>query len=251
MCLNHALAQLNNYYLPASSNDYAPRPPPLVTEYFSYSAPPEEDLSSQLQAARQLAKAITPPQQVVFIRTPETNLFTLTAKQLAAHNALDIYVLQRQMDAAALEQQRVAIEQQLGHKPSVHFVKYRTPTDVSRALNSLRSSYDRLPGRTSSHAVETAKVIELNPLQQQQQLRLQPQPLPQQAPSQPLLQQARSQPLPLPQQLPQQLPQTEPVVFQILPKNGADYETHEQVNELEAAKLQALFRQYLPPAKRR
>lgn len=175
-----------------------------------------------------MAKAITPPQQVVFIRTPETNLFTLTAKQLAAHNALDIYVLQRQMDAAALEQQRLAIEQQLGHKPSVHFVKYRTPVDVSRALNSLRSSYDRLPGRTSSHALKTAKVIELNPLQHQQQQQLQ-QAVPR----------------------PQQLHQSEPVVFKILPKNGADYETHEQVNELEAAKLQALFRQYLPPAKRR
>lgn len=159
---------------------------------------------------------------MVFIRTPETNLFTLTAKQLAAHNALDIYVLQRQMDAAALEQQRLAIEQQLGHKPSVHFVKYRTPADVSRALNSLRSSYDRLPGRTSSHALETAKVIQLNPLQQKQAV-----------------------------PRPQQLPQIEPVVFKILPKHGADYETHEQVNELEAAKLQALFRQYLPPAKRR
>lgn len=166
---------------------------------------------------------------MVFIRTPETNLFTLTAKQLAARNALDIYVLQRQMDAAALEQQRLAIEQQVGRKPSVHFVKYRTPADVSRALNSLRSSYDRLPGRTSNHAVETAKVIELNPSQQQQyQQQLQPQPRPQQA-----------------------QPQAEPVVFKILPKNGADYETHEQANEVEAAKLQALFRQYLPPAQRR
>lgn len=126
------------------------------------------------------------------------------------------------MDAAALEQQRLAIEQQLGHRPSVHFVKYRTPADVSRALNSLRSSYDRLPGRTSSHALETAKVIQLNPLQQQQVV-----------------------------PRPQQLRKTEPVVFKILPKHGTDYETHEQVNELEAAKLQALFRQYLPPAKRR
>lgn len=169
---------------------------------------------------------------MVFIRTPETNLFTLTAKQLAAQNALDIYVLQRQMDAAALEQQRLAIEQQVGRKPSVHFVKYRTPADVSRALNSLRSSYDRLPGHTSTHAVETAKVIELNPAKQQQQQQyqqqLQPQPRPQQA-----------------------QPQAEPVVFKILPKNGADYETHEQANEVEAAKLQALFRQYLPPAQRR
>lgn len=167
---------------------------------------------------------------MVFIRTPETNLFTLTAKQLAARNALDIYVLQRQMDAAALEQQRLAIEQQVGRKPSVHFVKYRTPADVSRALNSLRSSYDRLPGRTSNHAVETAKVIELNPPQQQQlyqqQLQLQAWTL-------------------------QAQPQAEPVVFKILPKNGADYETHEQANEVEAAKLQALFRQYLPPAQRR
>ncbi|KAH8417818.1 hypothetical protein KR222_006424, partial [Zaprionus bogoriensis] len=219
LCLSHALA-LNNYYLPATSNSnsngFVPQRPPLATEYFSYSAPPEEDSTLPEQAARQLAKALTPPQQVVFIRTPETNLFTLTAKQLAARNALDIYVLQRQMDAAALEQQRAAIEQQVGHKPSVHFVKYRTPSDVTRALNSLRSNYDRLPGRSSTHAVETAQVIELNPRQQR--------PL-------------------------QQPP--EPVVFKILPKDGTDYETHEQANELEAAKLQALFRQYLPPAQRR
>ncbi|XP_034486888.1 uncharacterized protein LOC117791288 [Drosophila innubila] len=211
LCFSHALA-LNNVYLP-SSQDYAPRSP-LTTEYFSYSAPPEDDQILPLQAARQLAKAFTPPQQVVFIRTPETNLFTLTAKQLAAQNSLNIYVLQRQLDAATLDQQRAAIEQQSGHKPTVHFVKYRTPEDVSRALNSLRSSYDHLPGRSHIHAVETAKVIQLNPPPQYRQ-------------------------------------QSEPVVFKILPKDGVNYETHEQANELEAAKLQALFRQYLPPGQKR
>ncbi|KAH8310359.1 hypothetical protein KR044_000911 [Drosophila immigrans] len=223
---------MNNAYLPARH--------PLATEYYSYSAPQEEDQTLPLQAAaRQLAKAFTPPQQVVFIRTPETNLFTLTAKQLAAQNALDIYVLQRQMDAASLEQQRAAIEQQAGHKPSVHFVKYRTPEDVSRALNTLRTSYDQLPGRTSIHAVETAKVIQLQPAA--------PQPQPQFH--------FHSQPQPQPQiqyrQQPQPEPQPEPVVFKILPKGGVDYETHEQANEVEAAKLQALFRQYLPPGQKR
>ncbi|KAH8359314.1 hypothetical protein KR093_005739, partial [Drosophila rubida] len=221
LCLSHALA-LNNAYLPASQG-YTQHSP-LATEYYSYSAPPEEDQTLPLQAARQLAKAFTPPQQVVFIRTPETNLFTLTAKQLAAQNALDIYVLQRQMDAASLAQQRAVIEQQAGHKPSVHFVKYRTPEDVSRALNSLRTSYDQLPGKTSVHAVETAKVIQLNP------------PAAAAAPA---------------VAAPQYRPQPEPVVFKILPKGGVNYETHEQANELEAAKLQALFRQYLPPGQKR
>lgn len=215
LCFSQALSlALNNAYLP-SSQDYAPRSQ-LSTEYFSYSAPPEEDQTQHLQAARQLAKAFTPPQQVVFIRTPETNLFTQTAKQLAAQNSLNIYVLQRQLDAATLDQQRAAIEQQSGHKPTVHFVKYRTPEDVSNALNSLRSSYDQLPGRSHIHAVETAKVIQLNPPPQHS---------------------SRQQP--------------EPVVFKILPKNGANYETHEQANELEAAKLQALFRPYLPPGQKR
>ncbi|XP_060647092.1 uncharacterized protein LOC132785115 [Drosophila nasuta] len=219
LCFSHALA-VNNAYLPASEN-YAQHNP-LATEYYSYTAPAEDDQSLPLQAAaRQLAKAFTPPQQVVFIRTPETNLFTLTAKQLAAQNALDIYVLQRQMDTASLEQQRAAIEQQAGHKPSVHFVKYRTPEDVTRALNSLRSGYDQLPGKTSVHAVETAKVIQLNPAVT-----------------------AAPLPPPPPPQYRQQSP--EQVVFKILPKGGVDYETHEQANELETAKLQALFRQYLP-----
>ncbi|XP_017855982.1 PREDICTED: uncharacterized protein LOC108608883 [Drosophila arizonae] len=210
LCTGQALA-LNNAYLPAN-NEYATRRP-LATEYFSYSAPPEDDQSLSLQAARQLAKAFTPPQQVIFIRNPESNLFTLTAKQLAANNALDIYVLQRQMDATALEQEKAAIEQQLGLKPSVHFVKYRTPTDVSRAINSLRSKYEQLPGRSYNHAVETASVIRLNP--------------------------------------PPHPAQPDPVVFKILPRNSAEYETHEQASEVEAAKLQALFRQYLPPARRR
>ncbi|KAL7727147.1 hypothetical protein ACLKA6_016106 [Drosophila palustris] len=217
MCFSHALVlALNNAYLPVSQ-DYTPRSP-LSTEYFSYTAPPEEDQSLALQAARQLARALSPPQQVVFIRTPETNLFTLTAKQLASQNALDIYVLQRQLDATTLAQQRAAIEQQAGHKPTVHFVKYRTPEDVSRALNSLRSSYDQLPGRSSIHAVETAKVIQLNSPQ--------------------------SSPL-------QYRQQSDPVVFKILPKDGANYETHEQANELETAQLQALFRPYLPPGQKR
>jgi len=42
-----------------------------------------------------------------------------------------------------------------------------------------------------------------------------------------------------------------PVIFKIRPKNSQDYETHEQASELETAKLQALFREYLPPGKRR
>ncbi|XP_064550805.1 uncharacterized protein TwdlS [Drosophila montana] len=210
LCTSHAL-DLNNAYLP-TNNEYSPRP--LVTEYFSYSAPPEDDQSLPLQAARQLATALTAPQQVVFIRTPETNLFTLTAKRLAARKALDIYVLQRQMDAAALAEQKAAIEQQAGHRPTVHFVKYRTPVDVSRALISLRANYDQLPGRSYSHAVETANVIHLNP---------------------PHL----------------NIAQPDPVVFKILPKDAAEYETDEEADELEAAKLQTLFRPYLPPGQRR
>ncbi|EDW58654.1 uncharacterized protein TwdlS [Drosophila virilis] len=209
LCTSHAFDP-NSAYLPAN-NEYSHRP--LVTEYFSYTAPPEDDQSLPLQAARQLATALAPPQQVVFIRTPETSLFTLTAKQLAASKALDIYVLQRQMDAAALAEQKAAIEQQADHRPTVHFVKYRTPADVTRALSRLRANYDQLPGNSYSHAVETANVIHLNP--------------------------------------PQHLAQPDPVVFKILPKDAADYETDEQARELEAAKLQALFRPYLPRAQRR
>lgn len=203
--------ELNNAYLP-TRNEYAGHRP-LATEYFSYNAPPDDDQNLPLQAAGQLAKALTPPQQVVFIRTPETNLFALTAKQLAARNALDIYVLQRQMDATALAEQKAAIEEQVGHKPTVHFVKYRTPADVSRALSSLRGSYDQLPGRSYSHGVETANVIRLNP--------------------------------------PHHIAQPDPVVFKILSKTSAKYDNHEEANVLEAAKLQTLFRQYLPPAERR
>ncbi|ALC46134.1 TwdlS, partial [Drosophila busckii] len=134
----------------------------VATQYFSYSAPAEEDQTLQSQAARQLAQAFQPAQQVVFIRSPETNLFTLTAKQLAARNALDIYVLQRQTDAATLQLQRAAIEQQLGQQPTVRFVKYRTPADANRALSSLRANYEQLPGRSISHALETANVIKLH-----------------------------------------------------------------------------------------
>ncbi|KRF99970.1 uncharacterized protein Dwil_GK27083 [Drosophila willistoni] len=205
---------LDNAYLPASQI-YAPQRP-VATEYFTYTAPPEDgDTGAPLhQAARQLAKALSPAQQVVFIRTPETNLYTLTAKQLASRNALDIFVLQRQTDASALSQQQAAIEQQLRQKPSVHFVKYRTPADVSRALATLRGGYDQLPGKSISHAIESADVFELNPP-------------------------------------PPTRPPLDRVIFKILPKDGSEYETHEEANELETAKVQALFREYLPPRQRR
>ncbi|XP_033245903.1 uncharacterized protein LOC108153963 [Drosophila miranda] len=224
--ISHAL---NNAYLPANS-DYAPKRP-LATEYFTYAAPPDEDQAAPWQAARQLAKALVPPQQVVFIRTPETNIFTLTAKQLASQNPLDIYVLQRQADTAALAQQQAAIQQQAEHKPSVHFVKYRTPADVTRALASLRSGYDQLPGNSISHAIETADVFEVKP--QLQTL------------SQPVIPQTVRPPVP------QTIRQPEPVIFKILPKGGSDYEVHEEATELEMARLQALFREYLPPGKHR
>ncbi|XP_020811135.1 uncharacterized protein LOC110186330 [Drosophila serrata] len=207
---SHALGDV---YLPAVQ-----RAKPVATEYFTYAAPPEEDHTAPWQAARQLAQVLSPPQQVVFIRTPETNLFTLTAKQLANSNSLDIFVLQRQADAAALAQQQAAIQQQAAnHQPSVHFVKYRTPADVTRALSALRSDYDRLPGNSISHAVEKADVLHLNP--------------PTVRPSSP--------------------PSPAPVIFKIRPKDSAEYETHELASDLEMAKLQALFREYLPPGKRR
>ncbi|XP_017052371.1 uncharacterized protein LOC108095710 [Drosophila ficusphila] len=197
-----------NVYLPAG-NELATGGK-LATEYFTYAAPPEDDQTVPLQSARQLAQVLSPPQQVVFIRTPETNLFTLTAKQLAVNNPLDIFVLHRQADADALAKQQAAIQQQATEKPSVHFVKYRTPADVTRALSALRSNYDRLPGNSINHAVEKAEVIHLNP-----------------QPTEP------------------------PVIFKIRPKDSTEYETHEQASELETAKLQALFREYLPPGKRR
>jgi len=200
---------LGDVYLPAENEVI--NGGKLATEYFTYDAPPEEDQDqSPWQSARQLAQVLSPPQQVVFIKTPETNLFSMTAKQLAVNNPLDIFVLHRQADADALAKQQALIEQQSTEKPSVHFVKYRTPADVTRALSALRSDYDRLPGNTINHAIEKANVIKLEP----------------------------------------QTTET-PVIFKIRPKDSQEYETHEQASELETAKLQALFREYLPPGKRR
>nr|XP_016998381.2 uncharacterized protein LOC108058259 [Drosophila takahashii] len=200
---------LGDVYLPAG-NEFVSGGK-LATEYFTYAAPPEDqEDQTPWQSARQLAQIISPPQQVVFIRTPETNVFSLTAKQLAVNNPLDIFVLHRQADADALAKQQALIQQQVTEKPSVHFVKYRTPADVTRALSALRSDYDRLPGNSIIHAVEKAEVLQLKP----------------------------------------QTTET-PVIFMIRPKDSQDYETHEQASELETAKLQALFREYLPPGKRR
>ncbi|XP_033167395.1 uncharacterized protein LOC117145743 [Drosophila mauritiana] len=199
---------LGEVYLPAENEVSSGGK--LATEYFTYAAPPEEDQVAPWQSARELAKVLSPPQQVVFIRTPETNIFSLTAKQLAVNNPLDIFVLHRQADADALAKQQAAIQQQVAEKPSVHFVKYRTPADVTRALSALRSDYDRLPGNSISHAIEKADVLQLKP----------------------------------------QTTET-PVIFKIRPKDSDYYETHEPASELETAKLQALFREYLPPGKRR
>lgn len=129
------------------------------TEYFTFSAP---DIFNDIQKDAQRLAALLQPQKVIFIRSPETNIFSLAAKHLSARNSLDIYVLSRQTNPASLAEQLMEIKEEYAQKPQVHFIKYSTAEDVERAKDIIKSSYNILPGPQHNYNEGDAPVIDLS-----------------------------------------------------------------------------------------
>lgn len=128
------------------------------TEFFTFSPP--KDYNEVKDAAR-LASVIR-PQRVIFIRTPEKNIFSLTAEQLAKKESLNIFVLTRDTNVGGLLSQYKEIREQVGQKPTVHFVKYRTPEDIDRAKQAIYNNFEAIPGPSQYHEEINVPVHDFN-----------------------------------------------------------------------------------------
>ncbi|XP_073820023.1 uncharacterized protein [Musca autumnalis] len=91
--------------------------------------------------------------RVIFIKGPENNGLedaVLGLAKQAAEQRTAIYVLNKQPDLSGLADKLNAVNNNVNHKPEVHFVKYRTPEDAANAQRAIQSQYDSLGGTSQS-----------------------------------------------------------------------------------------------------
>lgn len=121
-------------------------------QFYSYTA--DEDDFNEPAGSEQLEASLKKNLRVVFIKGPEGNGLESAAVNLAKHAAEQktaIYVLQKQADLGDLANRLQSQHDVTGHKPEVHFVKYRTPEDATNAQRAIQSQYDQLGGNSQSH----------------------------------------------------------------------------------------------------
>ncbi|XP_067626462.1 uncharacterized protein [Eurosta solidaginis] len=128
-------------------------------EFYSYSAPDHEfnDVGDSSQIANSLKKNL----RVIFIKGPENSGLENAALALAksaGDERTAVYVLNKQADIGDLANKLNSVQTN-SHKPEVHFVKYRTPTDAENAQRTIQSQYDSLPGSSTSSNGGTAPVL--------------------------------------------------------------------------------------------
>ncbi|XP_073818492.1 uncharacterized protein [Musca autumnalis] len=83
--------------------------------------------------------------------TPQNNGLedaVLGLAKKAAEQRTAIYVLNKQPDLAGLADKFNNINNNINHKPEVHFVKYRTAEDAANAQRAIQGQYDSLGGTT-------------------------------------------------------------------------------------------------------
>ncbi|XP_039948281.1 uncharacterized protein LOC120766699 [Bactrocera tryoni] len=121
-------------------------------EFYTYTA--DEDDFIEPAGSEQLEAALKKNLRVIFVKGPENNGLENAALNLARHAAEQktaIYVLQKQADLGDLANKLQSQHDFTGHKPEVHFVKYRTPEDAANAQRAIQSQYDQLGGNSQSH----------------------------------------------------------------------------------------------------
>ncbi|XP_018791260.1 PREDICTED: uncharacterized protein LOC108970378 [Bactrocera latifrons] len=121
-------------------------------EFYSYTA--DEDDFNEPAGSEQLDALLKKNLRVVFVKGPENNGLenaALNLAKLAAEQKTAIYVLQKQADLGDLANKLQSQHDLTGHKPEVHFVKYRTPEDAVNAQHAIQSQYDQLGGNSQSH----------------------------------------------------------------------------------------------------
>ncbi|KAI8130450.1 hypothetical protein CVS40_0266 [Lucilia cuprina] len=119
-------------------------------EYYFFSAP--EDKIDQNEALRKLIPSIKGRQQVIFIKNPENNNYEKVLQNLlqnAVQPKTHIYVLNKEPNYAGLQKKFQTIQKTVHHKPEVHFIKYRNPTDAQRIQSTIIQKYG---GRSNEKA---------------------------------------------------------------------------------------------------
>ncbi|XP_073818517.1 uncharacterized protein [Musca autumnalis] len=130
---------------------FAPQSSTLEKEFFTYTANDADfnDGASSNQYNRVAKQGL----RVIFIKGPENNGLedaVLGLAKKAAEQRTAIYVLNKQPDIAGLADKFNNINNNINHKPEVHFVKYRTAEDAANAQRAIQSQYDSLGGTSQS-----------------------------------------------------------------------------------------------------
>ncbi|XP_073818481.1 uncharacterized protein [Musca autumnalis] len=138
-----------NYEAASNSVQSLPSDGGIEKEFYTFSAA-EEDFA-QPAATTQLENSIKQGIRVIFIKGPENNGLENAVISLAKQSAeqkTNIYVLTKQADLSELSNKLNAVNDNVHHKPEVHFVKYRTAEDAIHAQHAIQAEYEALGGPT-------------------------------------------------------------------------------------------------------
>uniref|UniRef100_A0A1I8M4F2 DUF243 domain-containing protein n=1 Tax=Musca domestica TaxID=7370 RepID=A0A1I8M4F2_MUSDO len=130
---------------------FAPQGGALEKEFYTFTANDAD--FNEPAASNQFNNVAKQGLRVIFIKGPENNGLENAALALAkqaAEQKTAIYVLNKQPDLAGLADKLNAVNNNVNHKPEVHFVKYRTPEDAANAQRAIQSQYDSLGGTSQS-----------------------------------------------------------------------------------------------------
>ncbi|XP_073820024.1 uncharacterized protein [Musca autumnalis] len=130
---------------------FAPQATTLEKEFYTFTANDAD--FNEPAASNQYNNVAKQGLRVIFIKGPENNGLENAALALAkqaAEQRTAIYVLNKQADLAGLADKFNNINNNVNHKPEVHFVKYRTPEDAANAQRAIQSQYDSLGGTSQS-----------------------------------------------------------------------------------------------------
>ncbi|XP_061393865.1 uncharacterized protein LOC133329408 [Musca vetustissima] len=123
----------------------------LEKEFYTFSA--NDDDFVKPASSNQYANSLKQGLRVIFIKGPEHNGLedaALALAKQAAEQQTAIYVLNKQADLSDLANKLNTLNNNVNHKPEVHFVKYRTPEDAANAQKAIQDQYNSLGGTSQT-----------------------------------------------------------------------------------------------------
>ncbi|XP_073820027.1 uncharacterized protein [Musca autumnalis] len=123
----------------------------LEKEFYTFTANDED--FNEPAASNQFDNAVKQALRVIFIKGPESSGLedaALALAKQAAEQQTAIYVLNKQADLSDLANKLNNLNDNVNHKPEVHFVKYRTPEDAANAQKAIQDQYNALGGTSQS-----------------------------------------------------------------------------------------------------